>query len=197
VNVWVVDPNLSVVMSGPHVTTIDGAGQVVIPGGPAQAGYYNVLAESPHFPQGGGLGEFTVTSGPPPPSGTTIALWAHVTGLFVAADNGGGGFLIANRGQIGPWEEFYLHPLGGAYYALQAHSGHFVCAEEGGGGVVLANRNAVGPWETFEMVNLGGNDAAFRTHNGHYLSVYPGEGGLVYGTAAYIDLWERFNIHWL
>jgi hypothetical protein len=184
-------------MSGPHVAKINGAGQVVIPAAPAQPGYYNVLAESPSFPGGAGLGEFSVTGGPPPSSGSRIAMWSHVTGQFVAAENGGGSVLIANRSHVGVWEELYLHSLGGNFYALQTYSGHFVCAEGGGGSVVLANRGAVGPWETFELISLGGNDAAFRTHSGHYLSVYPSEGGLVYATATYVDLWERFNIHWL
>lgn len=127
-----------------------------------------------------------------------VALWSHASGMFVAAEGGGGTVLVANRWpNIGPWETFRLISLGGSTYALQAHAGHYVTADLGGGSYVLADRSTIGPWETFELVHLGGNDYAFRTINGHFLTVDPYLGAIVSAQAGAIGPWERFNVHWL
>lgn len=68
------------------------------------------------------------------------------TGLFVSAENGGGGELVANRPSVGIWETFKVQPQP-VGIALQVHDGRFVSPQQGGGGLVLANGPAVGAWE--------------------------------------------------
>jgi hypothetical protein len=69
-------------------------------------------------------------------------------GLYVCAEGGGGGRLVANRTAIGAWECFRSVPSG-IGIALQTATGHYWCAEGGGGGEVNATRTALGAWETF------------------------------------------------
>ncbi|NEP56870.1 MAG: hypothetical protein F6K31_07560 [Symploca sp. SIO2G7] len=125
-----------------------------------------------------------------------ISLIAH-NGKYVCAEGGGGGSLIANRDEIGPWETFRLIHLSNkldrtdaALVALQTHNGHYVRAEDGGGGLVVANGNAIGSWETFELIDVGYNDGvsrfelALRTHKGYYTCVEDGDEGLLVASQA-------------
>lgn len=60
------------------------------------------------------------------------------------------GTVVANRDDVGPWEQWTLlrTPDGGV--ALKSHHGKYLCAEGGGGDIVVANREGLGVWEMFE-----------------------------------------------
>lgn len=88
-------------------------------------------------------------------------------GRLVCAEQGGGGALVANRGEFGPWESFVVRRLkaatpspltalasGDTIAWRTAGSGRFVCAEGGGGRELQANRGRVGPWESFTLLRL-------------------------------------------
>ena len=88
-------------------------------------------------------------------------------GRLVCADQGGGGTLVADRAEIGPWESFVLRrqkvAVAGAGAQLAsgdtiawrtAEKGRFVCAEGGGGRELRADRHRVGPWEAFTLVRV-------------------------------------------
>ena len=125
-----------------------------------------------------------------PPS--AFALLSRGTLLYVAAEGGGGGPLVANRGSIRPWERFDLVSrfAGSNLYALQVNNGQYVAAEGGGGGAVNANRNQVGAWEEFLMESPGGTLVAFRTANGYYLrAAVPS--GLIDATATNVGPWRH------
>jgi hypothetical protein len=96
-----------------------------------------------------------------------IYLKAEVNGRFVAAENGGGGDLIANRGLILEWESFVLTDLTGQspqrlcsndLIAMRAANGQYVCAELGMPPEIplAANRPGIGGWEQFRLVSLEG-----------------------------------------
>lgn len=79
-------------------------------------------------------------------------------GMYLCAENGGGGLVSANRIAAGPWEEFAMEvkeydqhrqPL---KVAFRTHNGHYLCAEGGGGGQLVADRTEAKVWETFEIV---------------------------------------------
>ncbi|NEP60432.1 MAG: hypothetical protein F6K31_26095 [Symploca sp. SIO2G7] len=125
-----------------------------------------------------------------------ISLIAH-NGKYVSAEGGGGGSLVANRDEIGPWETFRLIHLSNkldrtdaALVALQTHNGHYIRAEDGGGGLVVANGNAIGSWETFKLIDVGYNDGvsrfelALKTHKGYYTCVEDGDEGLLVASQA-------------
>lgn len=125
------------------------------------------------------------------PSCGTVSLRAAANWQFVAAENGGGHILNANRPAIGPWEQFKLHHRGGNWYALQATDGRFVTAIGAGGGAVYADRTMIGPWEEFEAIALGSNAYALRTSSGHYLSGAVST-PMISATATGIGGWEVF-----
>lgn len=88
-------------------------------------------------------------------------------GRYLCAEEGGGGAVVADREQAGPWETFEV--VGGVApntIALRCHDGvHYLCAEDGGGGVLVANRTAVGPWESW-TVERHGDGLVLRSHAG-------------------------------
>lgn len=71
VNLYIVDPGTSTLIVGPISTTLNGSAQawIATPTG-LSAGNYKVLAESPSAPEAGGVGDFTVFTPTPPPTGT-------------------------------------------------------------------------------------------------------------------------------
>jgi len=122
------------------------------------------------------------------------ALRSQATGQWVAAEGGGGSYLVANRGAIGPWEQFGMSEVVPAsnLVTLRAANGQYVAAENGGGGAVNANRNSPGPWEEFTVEHHGGGYIALRTLSGHYLrALVPG--GVIDAVATSVGPWELFE----
>ncbi len=100
-------------------------------------------------------------------------------GHFIAAEDGGGREINANRSIPDIWETFVLvnrtRPLGlvdGDAVFLQVWDGRFVMAEGGGGGNLTANRQIAKSWETFTIKKAGGGEISlsdnvlFQTQNG-------------------------------
>lgn len=90
--------------------------------------------------------------------GDEISLRTGPNGLYLSAELGGGGLVIANRIGLGAWETFTIHKVNGSgaignsdEIALQASNGQFLCAEYGGGAHVVADRSGIGSWETFRL----------------------------------------------
>jgi beta-glucanase (GH16 family) len=130
-------------------------------------------------------------------------------GLFVTAENGGGGVVNANRPVASTWETFQLQDInGGALTSgdlvhLQALDGQFLCAENGGGGAVHANRAVASTWETFRVIKVTGGDnvvrdgdqIALRTFiSGNYVSALQGGGDTVVADRTAVQSWETFVI---
>lgn len=111
---------------------------------------------------------------------------------YVAAEDGGGRELVANRDRIGPWETFDVTDLGNNRIALQANNGKYVCAEGGGGGAMVANRDRIGPWETFLIVRLRGKRIALQASNGQYVAAEGGGGRELVANRDRIGPWETF-----
>lgn len=124
--------------------------------------------------------------------GNQVAL-RTINGYYVVAEGGGGGEVRADRLQIGAWERFTVHDLGGTI-ALQAHNGSFVVAEGGGGGAVNANRPWIGDWEKFRVErHWNGYSWALRAHSGHYVVAENGGGGDVNANRTWVGAWESFT----
>jgi hypothetical protein len=130
-------------------------------------------------------------------------------GKFVAAENGGGSTLAANRRSAGTWETFDLLDLNtgtlrdGDRVALQAADGLYVQADQGGGGALIAAGLAPGPWETFTVVALrssrdgvltGGDTIALRSDNGYYVSADIAATEMLTADRTSIGQWETFEL---
>ena len=136
----------------------------------------------------------------------SITLRTAVGGQFVAAENGGGGDVNANRPVASTWETFGLTDLNGGdltsgdLVTLTSNDGHFVCAEGGGGGVVNATRTTALDWETFTIQKVGGggvihpgDQIALATKTkGLYVSALNGGGGGLVADRTAVQGWEAF-----
>jgi len=132
---------------------------------------------------------------PPPPPGTTIALRARVNGLYVCAENAGALPLIANRGAIGPWEQFDVIDTGDGFVSLRAHAnGRLVTAENAGASPLIANRDAIGLWEKFQIIANGDGSVSLRAAvNGRYVAAENAGAASLIANRDAIGLWEEFD----
>lgn len=110
---------------------------------------------------------------PDPPATTPVVLPARLTlrsahGLYLCAEGGGGGAVVADRPVAAEWETFAAVPgVVPGSVALRCHDGaHYLCAEDGGGGALVADRTSVGPWESFTLERHG-DGVALRSVGGH------------------------------
>jgi hypothetical protein len=134
-----------------------------------------------------------ISAGPFGCSGTQVAL-RTIRGYYVVAEGGGGREVRADRAQIGAWERFTVHDLGGGKVALQASSGHFVVAEGGGGREVKADRPWIGDWEKWSLArHWNGYHWTLRAHNGNYMVAEEGGGGVVNANRPWVGEWEAFT----
>jgi hypothetical protein len=100
-------------------------------------------------------------------------------GQYIRAEGGGGGKVLANRGEIDEWATFDLSELENNKIGLRAHNGDFVCAEGGGGREIVASRKMLSAWETFELVKQRDDRVALRVDIGQYVSVEDDADGVV------------------
>ncbi|XP_044447630.1 uncharacterized protein [Triticum aestivum] len=87
---------------------------------------------------------------------------------FVAAENGGGAALFANRPSASGWETFKLHPINQNNFNLKVFSNEFVTVV---GVNVVATASTPGQSETFQLVrnNVDKNRIRIRAPNGSLL----------------------------
>jgi hypothetical protein len=98
-------------------------------------------------------------NGGPLRDGDAVALETP-RGLYLQADQGGGGALLDGGFAPALWETFTLVDRDrpgdavrdGDHVALRSASGLYVCAELGGGADVNVNRESIGSWETFTFL---------------------------------------------
>jgi hypothetical protein len=84
-------------------------------------------------------------------------------GLYLQADQGGGGSLLDGGFAPAAWETFTIVDVdrpgqqirSADHVALRSGSGLYVSAELGGGGDVNVNRDSIGAWETFTITGNG------------------------------------------
>jgi len=99
--------------------------------------------------------------------------------MYLSAENGGGGLVLARRSPAGAWEKFEEVDKGSGKIALKTANGNFLCAEARGGDLLLANKSAAGEWETFEVVAGTDGKIALKAANGQYVRAEGGGGGRV------------------
>lgn len=89
---------------------------------------------------------------------------------FVAAENGGGAALLANRSSASGWETFKVHPINQNNFNLKVFSNQFVTVDRVN---VMATASTPGQSETFQLVrnNIDKNRTRIRAPNGFLLQV--------------------------
>jgi len=104
------------------------------------------------------------------PLSQTISMKAQSNTLFVTAENGGNGPLIANRGGASTWEKFQVVDAGNGAVALKSlANGQYVSAG-GAGSVLTPSKTTVGPTETFQWIDLGNGLFSLKAANNLYVS---------------------------
>jgi hypothetical protein len=119
-------------------------------------------------------------------SGLMIYLQAS-NDLYVCAEHGGGGKLIANRYKPLGWETFIIGKINrengdinkSDKISLQVSNNQYVCAESGGGKDLIANRNLCKEWETFEIQKVDdeldeiydGDTIELKAFKGNYVGI--------------------------
>lgn len=75
------------------------------------------------------------------------------TGEFIRACGGGGSFLVGDRRELGPHEQFTMTEAGGSSVILQSLTGHLWSAPSKGPLVTCTGLSS-GNWESFQLLKL-------------------------------------------
>jgi hypothetical protein len=133
-----------------------------------------------------------------------LVMISQANGRFVAAENSGGTYLIANRTAIGPWERFGIigQLTHGQTISLRpptaSGSAQRVVA------AINANRNWASTWETFTVIKLNGgigmvgegDPFALRTYDGYHFWCAESFGwDPLNATRTAVAGWETFMAH--
>lgn len=146
-----------------------------------------------------------------------IALQA-TNGQYVAAEEGGGREVNANRDAVGPWETFTLVRLGGTgvlrygeavliraveerFYLRGNGSDAALAAGEldaaGGGSMIFRLVKPSSTDETDTVIPLPRASVALRTADHKYVVAEDGGGGRVRADRTAVGPWETFTMHLL
>jgi hypothetical protein len=128
--------------------------------------------------------------------GSTRWLRADANSKYVCAENGGNAPLIANRNNVGAWEQFVVVDAGGGKIALRAVANNrYVCADNGGSSPLIANRLNPGPWESFIEIDGGSGKIGLRAfvNNRYVCAENAGALPLIANRTAF-GLWETFTV---
>jgi len=122
------------------------------------------------------------------PSCPTVALLGS-NGLWVQAQNGGGGQLNASGNAVGNWERFKVHTSGSSF-TLQSHNGQFVSQMAG---AIQANANLPGSSTWFTIGQIGGNAIGLLAPTGYWWTRWYGP---LADVASWIGSHETFYYYW-
>jgi type 1 glutamine amidotransferase len=132
---------------------------------------------------------------PAEPSEMRVALRSIASGGYVAAEAAGALPLIANRGAIGPWEEFELVDRGGDVALRSRVNGRLVCADHAGASPLIANRDLIGAWETYELIRNPDGTVSFRSRaNGRLVVAENAGADWLVANRDVVGPWEKFHL---
>lgn len=101
--------------------------------------------------------------------GTQLQFKSAARGMYLAAEQGGGAAVSANRAQASGWETFKLWRINETTFNFKVFGGQFVSV--GSDGTVVATAALPGPSEAFQIVRNAGdkNRTRIRAPNGAFL----------------------------
>uniref|UniRef100_A0A0E0B9M9 Uncharacterized protein n=1 Tax=Oryza glumipatula TaxID=40148 RepID=A0A0E0B9M9_9ORYZ len=103
--------------------------------------------------------------------GTQLQFKSVTNNMYLAAENGGGSAIVANREKASGWETFKLWRINETTFNLRVFNNQFVSI--GGNGAVIATATVPGPNETFQIIRLDSDKSRMRIRapNGKFLQV--------------------------
>ncbi|HSQ34222.1 MAG TPA: hypothetical protein VLM81_05015 [Peptostreptococcaceae bacterium] len=107
-----------------------------------------------------------------------VTIRSVVENKFVAAENGGGRELVANRDVADIWETFRIINTGNNNVILQSYNGQYIRIRENDG-VLLANANNRQSATRFRIIRVEGREVALQAPNGQYVRVRERDNWLV------------------
>jgi hypothetical protein len=130
------------------------------------------------------------------PASTIVSWRAVANGKLVTADHEGGSPLIANRDQVGPWEQFLRLVNDDGSVSFRAHAnGKVVTADNSGSAPLIANRDQVGPWEKFDEISHSDGTVSYRAHaNGKYVCADNNGSEPLVANRGQVGAWESFHL---
>ncbi|EEC66827.1 hypothetical protein OsI_33272 [Oryza sativa Indica Group] len=101
--------------------------------------------------------------------GTQLQFKSVTNNMYLAAENGGGSAIVANREKASGWETFKLWRINETTFNLRVFNNQFVSI--GGNGAVIATATVPGPNETFQIIRLDSDKSRMRIRasNGKFL----------------------------
>lgn len=155
--------------------------------------YVNNNANAPavDLPWYPGGGPTSATCGEP----LTMSLRAKANGRFVTAEAAGTQSLIANRTDVGSWEQFQLYDLGNGRVALRSVVNGYTAAEAAGAQPLIANRPTVGDWEQFLLIPNSDATISLRSVvNGRFVTAEAAGSQPLIANRTAIGQWEQFDL---
>ncbi|KAL5231878.1 hypothetical protein ABZP36_030654 [Zizania latifolia] len=101
--------------------------------------------------------------------GTVLQFKSVIQNRYLAAEQGGGSTIVANRAAASDWESFTLWRLDDTWFNLRVFKRHFVGIDNNG--MLIATATVPGPAETFQIVrgDTDKNRVRIRAPNGYFL----------------------------
>jgi beta-glucosidase len=126
-------------------------------------------------------------------TGHVVSLRARVNSQYVTAENAGASPLIANRGAIGPWEQFDEVDQAGGAVALRSHANaKYVTA---GSSPLIADAASAGTAQIFDLVHNSDGSVSLRAHaNNQYVTAENAGAAALIADRASIGPWEEFDL---
>ncbi|XP_006661724.2 uncharacterized protein LOC102701660 isoform X1 [Oryza brachyantha] len=103
--------------------------------------------------------------------GTQLQFKSVTNNMYLAAEQGGGSAIVANRDKAFGWETFKLWRINETIFNFRVYNNLFVSID--GNGTVIATATVAGPNETFQIMRSGSdtNRVRIRASNGKFLQV--------------------------
>lgn len=146
--------------------------------------YSSLLAQNPPY-KAVNLGNWLLAEGWMKPSlfegivnkdlldGTQVQLMSTKFQKYLAADNGGGAGIVANRDSASGWETFPLWRVNASYFNFRVFNKQFMGINNQGDNKIVAVSNSPSNQETFQIVRNSGDPLKIRikASNGLYWQV--------------------------
>lgn len=112
--------------------------------------------------------------------------------LFVCAEGGGGGVVVADRDGAAVWETFQLIPTEDNKYSFKTYNGNFLNISPDGK-IIEASSNEINAQTSFELIELEANKYALKADNELYVCALDGGDGPLVPTSKLVRAHEVFT----
>jgi hypothetical protein len=131
-----------------------------------------------------------------PAIASAATLRASANNTFVAAENAGASFLVANRATASAWEQFEVVSNSDGTTSLRATiNSRFVTPDLANGGRLIASSTTIGTNQKFRMITQANGTVAFQAlANNQFVSADLNIGGVLIANRGAASTWEQFTV---